>query len=245
MTEEIQGFGEAQEADPEALVQALAGWLRHLAELGWRGWDCSESTLRIVDRWKRGQTGGEPPLDALRAELGDCRRCKLHRSRRHIVFGEGNPGADLVFVGEGPGQEEDEQGRPFVGRAGQLLSKIIQAIGRTREDVYICNVVKCRPPGNRVPEPDEVAACAPFLKRQLRAIGPRFLCTLGAVASQYVLGTDAPISALRGKWQTFEGIRVMPTYHPAYLLRHVDLKRQTWNDMKLLMAAMDNSEGGA
>src|SRR5512138_2856375 len=159
-------------------------------------------------------------LEELRAAIGDCRRCKLCSGRTHLVFGVGNPRAKLMFVGEGPGRDEDLQGEPFVGRAGQLLTDIItKGIGLKREDVYICNVIKCRPPGNRNPEPDEVAACEPFLKKQLAALRPRMIVTLGKFAAQCLLRDDTPISRLRGNFRTYEGISLMPTFHPAYLLR--------------------------
>lgn len=174
-------------------------------------------------------------LDDIRAELGDCTRCKLYSGRHHIVFGEGDPHADLVFVGEAPGGDEDRQGRPFVGRAGKLLSDIITAMGFTREQVYICNILKCRPPQNRNPEPDEIAACEPFLVKQLRAIRPRMICALGKFAAQTLLKTDTPISALRGRFHSYHDIRLMPTYHPAYLLRNPGAKKQTWEDVQMIM----------
>ena len=151
------------------------------------------------------------------------------------MFGDGNPKAKLVFVGEGPGFEEDRKGQPFVGAAGQLLTKIIEAIKLTRNQVYICNIIKCRPPGNRNPEPDEISACFPFLKRQIAGIKPDFIVALGAVAAQTLLGTTESISRLRGRFHEYKGIRVLPTYHPAYLLRNTDKKREVWEDMKMLM----------
>jgi DNA polymerase len=172
----------------------------------------------------------------VRAELGDCTRCGLSRHRTRIVFGTGNPKAVLMFVGEGPGQEEDLAGEPFVGAAGQLLNKIIEAIRLRREDVYIANVVKCRPPDNRTPEPDEIETCSPFLQRQIAAVRPRFICTLGACAAQALLRTRTPISRLRGRFHVLDGMRVLPTFHPAYLLRNPEHKREVWEDMKLLMA---------
>jgi len=148
------------------------------------------------------------------------------------VFGQGNPRAELMFVGEAPGRDEDEQGLAFVGRAGQLLTKIIEAIGRKREDVFICNVLKCRPPNNRNPEPDEVASCMPFLEEQIRLVSPKVIVTLGTFAAQAVLGTDESIGRLRGRWQASRGVRVMPTFHPAFLLRTPDRKKDVWEDMK-------------
>ena len=171
-------------------------------------------------------------LDAIRAEIGDCQRCKLAPCRTNIVFGSGNPDAELVFVGEAPGYDEDQQGLPFVGRAGQLLTKIIESISLKREDVYICNVLKCRPPENRNPEPDEVASCNPFLRKQLAAIRPKIVCCLGTFAAQTVLQTAASISKLRGKFFDMDGMRVIATFHPAYLLRSPEKKREVWEDMK-------------
>jgi uracil-DNA glycosylase len=175
-------------------------------------------------------------LSAIREELGDCIRCKLHRGRTNIVFGEGNPKAVLVFVGEGPGQEEDQQGRPFVGAAGQLLTDIIvKGMKVKREDVYICNIVKCRPPDNRNPEPDEVEACEPFLKKQLAAINPAVIVALGNTAVKTLLKTPEGITSLRGKWQTYQGIPLMPTFHPAYLLRNPSGKKLVWEDIQQVM----------
>ncbi|HEX5735029.1 MAG TPA: uracil-DNA glycosylase [Blastocatellia bacterium] len=171
-------------------------------------------------------------LEAIREDIGECVRCKLHEHRNNIVFGEGNPKAKLVFIGEGPGADEDATGRPFVGRAGQLLDKIIQAIGLKREDVYISNVVKCRPPGNRTPERDEVATCEQFLFRQLALIRPQVIVALGSPAFQCILRTKETITRARGEWRDWNGIKVMPTFHPAYLLRSPDKKREAWDDMK-------------
>jgi uracil-DNA glycosylase len=177
-------------------------------------------------------------LDSIRLDLGDCQRCKLSRTRTNIVFGSGNPHAELVFVGEAPGFDEDQQGLPFVGRAGQLLTKIIESINIKREDVYICNILKCRPPDNRNPEPDEVAACNPFVRRQLAAIRPKVVCCLGTFAAQTVLQVAAPISKLRGKFFDMDGMRVIATFHPAYLLRSPEKKREVWEDMKQIRAEL-------
>jgi uracil-DNA glycosylase len=179
-------------------------------------------------------------LEEVRVELGDCRRCLLHRTRHRLVFGEGNPKADLVFVGEAPGADEDAQGRPFVGRAGQLLTKIIEAMGLKREEVYICNILKCRPPGNRNPQPDEIASCEPFLIRQLEAIHPRVICALGTFAAHALLKSDAPVSVLRGRFHSYQGIPLMPTYHPAYLLRNPGAKKQVWEDVQVIMKTLRN-----
>ena len=171
-------------------------------------------------------------LEAIREDIGECTRCKLHEHRTKIVYGEGNPQAKLVFIGEGPGADEDATGRPFVGRAGQLLDKIIAAIGLKRDDVYIANVVKCRPPGNRTPERDEVATCEQFLFRQLAFIQPRVIVALGSPAFQCLLRTKETITRARGDWRDWNGIKVMPTFHPAYLLRSPEKKREAWDDMK-------------
>jgi len=173
-------------------------------------------------------------LTQVREELGECTRCKLHTDRKHIVFGVGDPNAWLVFVGEAPGADEDEQGEPFVGRAGQLLTRIIEAMKLTREQVYICNIIKCRPPANRNPEPDETASCEPFLIGQLQAIKPKLICALGNFATQILLRTKEPISKLRGRFHSYQGIPVLPTFHPAYLLRNPYEKKTVWEDMKLL-----------
>ncbi|MCB1152408.1 uracil-DNA glycosylase [bacterium] len=177
-------------------------------------------------------------LDEIRAELGDCTRCKLHTGRKQIVFGVGNPNADLMFIGEGPGADEDEQGEPFVGRAGQLLTKMILAMGVRREDVYIANVVKCRPPGNRNPESDEVEACEPFLRKQIASVQPKVICTLGNYATQTLLRTQAGVSKLRGTFRVYQNTPVMPTFHPAYLLRSPNKKREAWEDLQAIMAKL-------
>ncbi len=182
-------------------------------------------------------------LRLVREDLGDCTRCKLHRlGRRQIVFGVGNPEADLMFVGEAPGRDEDIQGFPFVGRAGQLLTKIIEAIDLTREQVYIANVIKCRPPENRNPEPDEVASCEPFLFRQIDVIKPKVIVALGTFAVRTLLETDAPISRLRGRVYDYRGAKLVPTFHPAFLLRSPERKRDTWEDMKKVRALLREEE---
>ncbi len=189
------------------------------------------------------------PADQLvdiRDDIGDCTRCKLHTlGRRQIVFGVGNPRARLMFVGEAPGQDEDLQGVPFVGRAGQLLTKIIEAMGMTREDVYIANVIKCRPPGNRNPEPDEVATCEPFLFRQIDVIQPDVIVALGTFAAKALLRTNDPISRLRGRAFDYRGAKLIPTFHPAFLLRSPQFKKETWEDMKLAMAILKETAPAA
>jgi uracil-DNA glycosylase family 4 len=175
------------------------------------------------------------PLDEIRRELGDCQRCKLCKGRNTIVFGAGNPRAELVFVGEGPGEEEDKQGVPFVGKAGQLLTKMIEAMTFSRDTVYICNVVKCRPPNNRNPEPDEIEACEPFLKAQLASLQPKVIVALGKFATQTLLRDTTSITRLRGQWREYQGIPLMPTFHPAYLLRQPEEKRLAWMDLQEVM----------
>ncbi|WP_321531156.1 uracil-DNA glycosylase [uncultured Desulfuromonas sp.] len=180
----------------------------------------------------------QPSLEEIRQDLGECQRCGLAQGRKSIVFGSGNPHAELVFVGEGPGRDEDEQGVPFVGEAGRLLERILFAMGYEREQVYICNVVKCRPPQNRNPQPDEIAACEPFLKQQLASLKPRVIVALGKFATQTLLQQQTPISRLRGNWAEYQGIALMPTYHPAYLLRNPGGKRDVWEDMKAVMSRL-------
>ena len=177
-------------------------------------------------------------LPVILSDIGDCTRCKLHRGRTKLVFGDGNPKAELVFVGEGPGRDEDAQGLPFVGRAGKLLTQMIEAMGLQRQDVYICNVVKCRPPENRTPEKDEVETCSPFLLRQLDAISPKVIVCLGSVAAQTLLETNRGISHFRGEWLDFRGKKLMATYHPAYLLRNPSAKGEVWKDLQKVMAVL-------
>lgn len=183
-------------------------------------------------------------LERVRAELGDCTRCKLHAQRTNIVFGVGDPQARLMFVGEGPGADEDAQGEPFVGRAGKKLDQMIEAIDLRREQVYIANIVKCRPPRNRDPEPDEIDTCSPFLVEQIRAIRPRVIVTLGSPATKRLLGTRLGITRLRGHWHAYRGIPVMPTFHPAYLLRAYtqENRRKVWQDLQAARARLDESE---
>jgi len=178
-------------------------------------------------------------LAQIRADLGECTRCKLHSTRQNIVFGVGAEDAPLMFVGEGPGEQEDKRGEPFVGKAGELLDKMIEAMGWSRKDVYIANTVKCRPPGNRNPQPDELEQCMPFLRAQIQSVAPRIIVALGRPAANQLLGVDAPISALRGKFHDRHGVKVMPTFHPAYLLREPAKKREAWADLKLVMAELE------
>lgn len=187
-----------------------------------------DATDRIVD----------DTLLKIREDLGECTRCKLHKHRHTIVFGDGNAKAQLVFVGEGPGADEDAQGLPFVGRAGKLLTQMIEAMGLQRKDVYICNVVKCRPPENRTPEDDEVSTCSPFLLRQLDVISPKVIVCLGAVAAKTLLKTNRGISHFRGQWLDFRSSKLMATYHPAYLLRNPNAKPEVWKDLQKVMAVL-------
>jgi uracil-DNA glycosylase family 4 len=221
------------------VVRALRASVEEAASSGADGFP---RAARIAGRASRGVPAVAPAaadreaLEAIRAELGDCRRCKLCTGRTQIVFGVGNPRADLMFVGEGPGQDEDRQGEPFVGRAGQLLTEIItRGMGLERSEVYIANVVKCRPPGNRNPEPDEIAACQPFLARQIESVSPKVVVALGKFAAQTLLETATPITKLRGRWFDFRGRKLMPTFHPSYLLRNPADKKLVWEDVQQVM----------
>jgi len=237
------------------LVSGLRAWVEDLASSGVDGFprsserrdtaprsssaaamakDTSSAAKLALDH---GEQAGA--LATIRDEIGDCRRCKLCHGRTNIVFGVGNPGARVMFVGEGPGEDEDRRGEPFVGRAGQLLTDIItNGMGLRRQDVYIANVVKCRPPNNRNPEPDEIAACQPFLVNQVAVIRPRVIVALGKFAAQTLLQTTTPISRLRGQWHEFRGVRVMPTFHPSYLLRSPSEKKLAWQDIQQVMAEL-------
>ncbi len=217
-------------------------WLSQLADTiqsyqrnGFEGF----SRLRQSEQPQASKEAEPATLQQLEQTLQHCQRCKLHHGRTHVVFGTGNAQAILMFIGEGPGYHEDQQGMPFVGEAGELLTKIIHAINLTREEVYIANIVKCRPPSNRDPEPDEIATCFPFLQQQIKMIRPKIICTLGKVASQTLLRTETSISRLRGRFYDYQGIQVMPTFHPAYLLRNPEDKRLTWEDMKLVKQACE------
>ncbi|MFH1076011.1 MAG: uracil-DNA glycosylase [Pseudomonadota bacterium] len=213
----------------DRIIRDIRDYFEYLRESGCQGLPFSNKTREILDRW-----GRRDDLGDIRNELKDCHRCKLCAGRKNIVFGKGDPHARLVFVGEGPGYEEDIQGEPFVGAAGRLLTDIIKAINLTRNEVYICNVVKCRPPQNRTPEPEEIRECKPFLLRQLKAICPKVVCTLGAVATQALLKTNEAITRLRGKSYDYQGMCLIPTYHPAYLLRNPGKKRETWEDIQMV-----------
>lgn len=234
------------------MSRELADHLKYYAEIGVDGvsreakWRQRTSASLDSDQSVSGlilaQDGAADSLDAIRTDIGvDCRRCKLCTlGRSQIVFGVGNPKARLMFVGEAPGEEEDKRGEPFVGRAGQLLTKIIEAIGLTRDQVYIANVIKCRPPGNRNPEGDEVEQCEPFLFRQIDAIQPRVIVSLGKFAAQSLLKTMDPITRLRGRRFDYRGAALIPTFHPAYLLRNPSAKREVWEDMKKVRAILQS-----
>lgn len=219
----------------EEILQALSDRLHYYKAL-----DFSEIPLLHGKETMKNQKS--ETLENIRADIGECTRCKLHKGRTHIVFGEGNPKAKLMFIGEGPGHDEDVTGRPFVGKAGQLLKKIIEAMHFKRSDVYIGNIVKCRPPNNRAPEPDEVARCEGFLYRQIQVIQPKVIVCLGSVAFQNLLKTDRKISTLRGQWQQWQGIKLMPTYHPAYLLRNPAAKKEVWEDMRKVMQILKKED---
>jgi uracil-DNA glycosylase family 4 len=212
------------------VVRSLGNYLRYQAAVGLE--------------WMPQERRSEETLPEIRADLGDCTRCRLYASRRHIVYGEGDASARVVIVGEGPGEDEDLRGRPFVGAAGRLLDAIVAAVGWRRHEVYICNVIKCRPPRNREPQEDEIAACGPFLRRQIRAIRPRAILALGNVAARFLLSSGAPISGLRGRVHDFEGMPLVPTYHPAYLLRNPLQKRRVWQDIQVLLGVL-HGRGGA
>ncbi len=214
----------------------MAAELAYLRDLGFQELFVGAAPPRILP-------GSSPDLAALARSIDGCTRCRLSQSRTQIVLGYGNPAADLMFVGEAPGREEDEQGRPFVGAAGQLLTKIIEAMGTTREQVYIVNTVGCRPPENRNPQPDEVEACRPFLLEQIRVVAPRVIVTLGTFATQAILGTEEPITRLRGRWHAAHGARVMPTFHPAYLLRSPKGKKEVWADMQVVRNYLSGTGG--
>jgi len=215
------------------LVESLSEWLRYQRRLGRVGLRGEPATAPSPAAGQA--TEKIPTLEEIRAEMGQCRRCKLYPGAKNLVFGEGSASARLMFIGEAPGAEEDLQGRPFVGAAGQLLNRVLNKMGLQREEVYITNVVKSRPPENRDPEPDEIAACLPYLKKQIAAIQPRVIVTLGKIATQALLGIKEPITKIRGQWQRYGRIRVMPTLHPSYLLRFPKERIKTWDDMLLVL----------
>lgn len=231
------------EHDIAELLAALRGYLEELRESGVDGLPYApapppaQATVAPVPVPTVAPLERET-VDQVRAGLGDCQRCQLGRSRTGLVFGGGNPRARLVFIGEAPGEEEERCGEPFVGEAGELLSKIIQAMGFAREEIYVCTLLKCRPPEDRSPLPEEIEACLPFLRRQLEAIGPEVIVALGTLAAQTLLQTKEPISRLRGRFHDWHGFRLMPTFHPAFLLQNAAMKREVWTDMQQVMRAL-------
>lgn len=236
-------------AGPDAAAEPDEGALPRVPQEQVPGAPSEPRQAPIIDMGDHGQVDlfGEAPgaawsadetLGDVEAEALECVACRLHQGRNKVVFGVGNPNARLLFIGEGPGRDEDIQGEPFVGRAGKLLTRIIEAMGYRREDVYIANVVKCRPPENRNPHADEAEACMHFLMRQIAVIRPEIIVLLGRVAVQAVLGSTAPMSRLRGSFQNWRGVRVMCTYHPAYLLRNPNAKKDVWQDMQVVMEAL-------
>jgi uracil-DNA glycosylase len=200
-------------------------------------WDKVRTVEKNIDVEAR---NSKEDLNKICTDMFSCQRCGLGKTRHNLVFGDGSHRAQVVFVGEAPGADEDDQGLPFVGRAGQLLTKIIEAMGLNRRDVYICNILKCRPPQNRNPLPEEISACEPFLKKQLQIISPRIICALGTFAARTLLKTEVPITVLRGRFHSYEGIPLMPTYHPAYLLRNPSAKKLVWEDVQLIMKELRN-----
>ena len=231
--------------EPRALRRALRQQVDSLTGFGVSGVPLSRRPAVEAPRRAAREAGAsdgasaEQRLARLAADVAKCRRCPLYKTRTHPVVSDGSPGAKLMFIGEAPGRDEDLQGKPFVGAAGQLLTKMIVAMGFRREDVYICNVLKDRPPGNRVPLPEEIEACFPFLQEQIAVIKPRVICTLGAVATRAMLGPDVSITKIRGSIYDYEGIRLVPTFHPAYLLRNPPAKKYSWIDLKLVKKLLD------
>lgn len=243
------------EGEARELVASAAALVRELAEEGVAGFERTAAAPALIPERPRAPdprpappatsrisaTGARPTLDGIRAELGDCRRCGLCEGRNAIVFGDGNPNADLLFIGEGPGEQEDRTGLPFVGRAGELLTQMIEkGMGVRRSDVYICNIVKCRPPNNRTPLPPEVSACRPFLDGQIQAVAPKVIVTLGKPAASLLLDREIAITRVRGTWHEYRGIPLMPTLHPAYVLRQYtpENRRAVWQDLR---AALERS----
>ena len=216
-----------------SVVRAIKGYVANQESLSvGLDWGKKPPARPLVENLT-GNKGAD--LEKIYQEMKNCHLCPLGKTRHNLVFGTGNSSAHIVFVGEAPGADEDEQGLPFVGRAGQLLTKIIEAMGLKRKDVYICNILKCRPPGNRNPLPNEIGLCEPFLKKQLQVISPQVICALGTFAAQTLLKTDIPITVLRGRFHSYEGIKLMPTYHPAYLLRNPSAKKLVWADIQMIM----------
>jgi len=226
----------------QEIIADLKSYLEYLKGMGIENLPSSRSRFQEAFPDPSSQSFRSQTLKEIRKEMGDCRRCKLHRTRRTIVFGEGNKKAKLMLIGEGPGYDEDVQGRPFVGKAGQLLTKILQSIHLQREEVYIANIIKCRPPGNRNPEPDEIQNCFPFLLKQINTIQPKIICALGTFAAQTLLKTNTKITMLRGKVYDLTGIKLIPTFHPAFLLRNPERKKEVWEDMKEISKLMHDED---
>lgn len=225
----------------DSLIRLMRGYLAYQADAGLR-------EVILPPAFQDAPSDGPRSLPMIREELRDCSRCPLHQGRTHVVFGEGSSSARIMFVGEGPGGDEDREGKPFVGRAGRLLTKMIQAMGLDRSEVYIANVVKCRPPGNRDPEPVEVATCLPFLEAQIQAVNPKVIVALGRVAASSLLGRQESLAKIRGEFHYWKGIPVMPTYHPSYLLRQEPDRRpkaEAWDDLKKVMALLDLPVSGS
>lgn len=220
-------------------VRALKGQVANHKSLS-VGIDLKKPAKTVRNAKPAGNVNKEEGLKNICLQMSDCQLCPLGKTRKNLVFGSGNPRAQIVFVGEAPGADEDEQGLPFVGRAGQLLTDIIEkGMKIKRSDVYICNILKCRPPNNRNPLPEEISKCEPFLKNQLQIISPKIICALGTFAAKTLLKTDIPISALRGRFHLYEGIKLMPTYHPAYLLRNPSAKKPVWEDVQIIMKELN------
>ncbi len=220
---------------PQSLVHEIRNYFQFLSTLGCSGFDCSAHAIEQMQEWGSGGRFHTETIYNIERMAKDCRCCHLSADRKQVVFGSGDPKAGLMFIGDYPDLEDEKQGRPFVGEAGELLTKIIHAMGFTRENVYLCNVIKCIPPGKRVPVQEEINACLPLLHRQIQAVQPDIICTLGEVSTHAVLNTTKPLSALRGRFHQFGGIKIMPTYHPSLLLKDESRKRDVWEDMKLVM----------
>ena len=233
MSANVKGGTMSETNEARQLLASLSVYLEELKETGVDGLAYEEGIFAPAE------TAEKESLDKVRLDLGECTRCELGKTRTNLVFGVGNPAARLVFVGEAPGRDEDLRGEPFVGDAGRLLTKIISAMQFKRSDVYICNILKCRPPGNRNPQPAEIEQCEPFLIRQLRAMNPEVIVCLGTFAAQTLLKTKEPISKLRGRFHEYNGIPLMPTFHPAFLLRNPAMKREVWDDMQKVMGRLN------
>ena len=223
----------------QAIAREMSARMQWYQEMGIDTWvEYAQEEHSDPPRETPSLSGSLLSLEMIREEIGDCQRCKLSSTRIQIVFGYGSQKADLLFVGEGPGRDEDLQGEPFVGRAGQLLTKMIEAMGLSRQTVYIANIIKCRPPHNRNPEQDEITSCRPFLEKQIAAIRPKVICALGSFAAQTLLNTERRISELRGRFHDLDGLKVLPTFHPAYLLRNPSQKIRVWEDLQKIMVEM-------